>query len=229
MLRVEDKYDIDAHRMDILEHRCKALLTPDEFMGEKGYYTVSSIYFDDLSDSSYHDTVNGFPTRRKYRVRIYNRDLGNAKLEIKDKHDRYIEKKIAPITEEEIRDLIDGIPPEDYDNDVRKIYRIACGEKGLRPTAIVTYDRSAYTFEAGNVRITFDRNIRASRDFDRFGKKKMILFPADSDGILEVKYDTFLPVFIGKMLETGDMSGVSHSKYAICRDAILQISGKDNL
>lgn len=38
----------------------------------------------------------------------------------------------------------------------------------LRPSVIVEYDRSAYVYDWGNTRITFDRNVRSSTDFIGF-------------------------------------------------------------
>ena len=35
--------------------------------------------------------------------------------------------------------------------------------------------------------------------------------------VLEVKYDEFLPQFIGQLLEIGDLKKTSFSKYQLCR------------
>ena len=39
---------------------------------------------------------------------------------------------------------------------------------------IVAYERKAYIYEPRNVRITFDRNIRASNQIELFGNKNCI-------------------------------------------------------
>ena len=62
-------------------------------------------------------------------------------------------------------------------------------------------------FDAGNVRITLDRNLRFGRRIDLFMQEAE--FPricvAKPDNVLEVKYDEFLPGFIANVLESGNM------------------------
>lgn len=100
------------------------------------------------------------------------------------------------------------------------LFNLAIKERGLRPRVIVEYDRKAYVFESGNVRITLDRNLRCSRQVDRFGRKEIIFDNIkEANNILEVKYDEFLPGFIAQLLETSHMNQSSYSKYRLCREA----------
>ena len=74
----------------------------------------------------------------------------------------------------------------------------------LSPAVVVDYIRDAYICYEGNVRITFDKNLRAGLDFD-------ILNPdiptvrAMQEGVLvmEVKYDDFLPKYIKTLYSAG--------------------------
>ena len=69
----------------------------------------------------------------------------------------------------------------------------------LRPRVLVSYVREPYVYAAGNVRVTFDSNIRTSlfqRDFLDGALPDIIATDAPGDIILEVKYDAFLPEVI---------------------------------
>ena len=69
----------------------------------------------------------------------------------------------------------------------------------LRPRVLVSYVREPYVYAAGNVRVTFDSNIRTSlfqRDFLDGALPDIIATDAPGDIILEVKYDAFLPEII---------------------------------
>lgn len=69
----------------------------------------------------------------------------------------------------------------------------------LRPRVLVSYVREPYVYAAGNVRVTFDSNIRTSlfqRDFLNGALPDIIATDAPGDIILEVKYDVRLPEVI---------------------------------
>ena len=88
----------------------------------------------------------------------------------------------------------------------------------LRPRVIVDYKRIPYLFPAGNVRITLDSDIRtglASLDF--FSPDATRLSASDCYGLLEVKYDAFLPDWIAGLVRMGDRPAAAFSKYALAR------------
>lgn len=69
----------------------------------------------------------------------------------------------------------------------------------LRLRVLVSYVREPYVYAAGNVRVTFDSNIRTSlfqREFLNGALPDIIATDAPGDIILEVKYDAFLPEII---------------------------------
>lgn len=220
MYRVEDKYVISDNRLWILEQRIALLLPFDKLSNDDGY-KISSLYFDDAVDSMLSDTLDGNPFRDKYRVRVYNDSFSTIKLEVKRKKYNRVFKISSEITEDELQALMlsQTIREGNNFNDARTLFNLAIKVKGIRPKIIVTYDRKAYVHEAGNVRITFDRNIRASNQCDLFGKHDIRYdFLMDNGAVLEVKYDEFIPRYIMQALETGNMLQISNSKYKICRE-----------
>ena len=68
-----------------------------------GVYTIRSLYFDYRNYSAYEEKMSGVSDRAKYRIRYYNYDTREIKLEIRDKLD-YIN-----ISERMIYPGLDGI------------------------------------------------------------------------------------------------------------------------
>ena len=160
---------------------------------------------------------------RTARIRIYNDSFETIKLEVKYKRDSRVFKKAKSITLSQMKQLIAGqcIPDEhpSMDNTIT-LFNLAISNSGLRPKVIVEYDRAAYVYDAGNVRITLDRNLRASTDFEAFINNNQAHFDSipEFNRVLEVKYDEFLPGFIARILETGNMNQTAFSKYRLCRE-----------
>ena len=228
MYRVEDKYSCSERDMLLLESRMKAVMRPDPAAGGTSY-RISSLYFDDPADSCLAESEDGAGCRKKYRIRIYNNTVDVIKLEVKYKAYNRILKKSRTISREDAEKLIAGECIEDreesMDNPVT-LFNLAMKEHLLRPAVIIDYRRDAYIFPAGNVRITFDREIRAGKDTGNFLTGKTACTPLrEADRILEVKYDEMLPGFIGRLLEPGNMNQVSYSKYRLGREQ-LEVQGK---
>lgn len=113
----------------------------------------------------------------------------------------------------------DCIEDEGSAEDPATLFNLAVRTQGLKPKVIVAYERKAYVYEPGNVRITFDRNVRASSRVESFGQKNISYdFLREYDKVLEVKYDAFIPDFLLQLLELGNMRQSAYSKYQLCRE-----------
>lgn len=223
MYRVEDKFSCCEQDLVLLQARLKSVLNPDKNQINDSGYKITSVYFDDLYDNHLQDTEDGYRLREKYRIRIYNDSFETIKLEVKYKKDSRVFKKAKSITYEQMKQLLAGqcIPDEHPSMDSTiTLFNLAISGRGLRPKVIVEYDRAAYVFDAGNVRITLDRNLRASTDFEGFINNNQAHYDSipGFDRVLEVKYDEFLPGFIARILETGNMNQTTYSKYRLCRE-----------
>ena len=96
-------------------------------------------------------------------------------------------------------------------------------KSGMQPKCIVEYDRCAFVEPAGNVRITFDKNLRGSTEVERFLDNDVeFALPVMNPGIhiLEVKYDEFLPRHILQLVDINNLQRQSFSKYAIVREVL---------
>ena len=87
-----------------------------------------------------------------------------------------------------------------------------------QPKTLVEYDREAYLYDAGDVRITFDTGMRATAsDWDLFAETPpwTTLAPPGT-GVLEVKYTSLLPSFLKQIVQT-DRLATANSKYVQAR------------
>lgn len=88
----------------------------------------------------------------------------------------------------------------------------------LKPRCLVDYERTAYIYKPGNVRVTLDCNIRTGLYQDRLFDRDIVTVPAEAGTILlEVKYDAFLPEIIEKAVRVPNRRADAFSKYAVCR------------
>ena len=226
MIRVEDKYWCSERDMLLLESRVKAVLRPDPMAGGRPYQ-ITSLYFDDRNDTCCQTAEDGVSERKKYRIRIYNNNPNLIKLEVKYKSYNRVFKRSRTIPRADAEKLMRGEciedPRESMDNPVT-LFNLAIKTDLLRPKIIIDYHRTAYTFSPGNVRITFDRSLRVSRDIGRFLNGDTVFAPIkEADKILEVKYDEFLPGFIARLLEFGNMNQTAYSKYRLGREQMQEV------
>lgn len=87
---------------------------------------------------------------------------------------------------------------------------------------IIDYDREAFTLPFYQIRITFDRRIRATRqtqEFFNMDTATVPVLPAD-EIILEVKYNHMLPDFLKKVLGSVESQVMAVSKYYFSRELL---------
>jgi hypothetical protein len=190
-----------------------------------GSYSVRSLYFDDYYNHAYNDKFAGAVNRCKHRIRIYNYSEKTIHLEKKIKSGQYSYKLSALLTKSQFYNIVQG----DYgfllksSDNLLNIFYHECMSNFMRPRIIVDYDREPYTMEVGNVRITFDRNIRAgSMGFDIFDANMPTIETLDPGLlIMEVKFTEFLPNIIRKILPSNAAEYLALSKYILCCDKVL--------
>lgn len=221
--RVEDKYIITEDMLVYLNERLKQVMKPDENMSD-GSYLIRSLYFDDIYNSCVNEIEGGLNHREKFRIRTYNNDSSLIKLELKGKTNGKTSKQSVTIDDELVKAIIDSGYVIDSDSPflLKKLWT----EQKMRllaPVNIVEYERSAFVEGAGNVRITFDRNISASNNITAFFDDNICATPLMPAGqhILEVKYDELLPGYIRKIIDTGKLQRISYSKYYYSRRGFI--------
>lgn len=89
----------------------------------------------------------------------------------------------------------------------------------IKPTTVVDYEREAYIYPFGNVRVTFDSKVQSSlRNTDMFNQNLPMVDVLEPNlVILEVKYDEYLPDMIKYLLQSVDTRAEAYSKYQLSR------------
>ena len=220
--RHELKYRLNYQDYTLLKMRLEALLEKDKNINADGFYTIRSLYFDDLWNSAYAEKMMGVKDRQKFRIRIYNQSSDVIRLERKIKSNQYISKETALLTRDETLQILAG--NYDFllksDDNLKKLFYYEAKSRILRPRVMVEYDREPYVLEAGDLRIAFDKNIRAGElGFDIFDAK-MPMFETMDPGliIMEVKFTNFIPELIRKMLPAKAADFSAFSKFILCCD-----------
>ena len=219
--RHEHKYVEPELKLKAAEFRLNAFLRKDPHAGEKGFYSIRSLYFDDYYDSFLMENIDGVDEREKWRIRIYDRDSGFISLERKSRKSDLISKDSCSIDKETFMKIMDGTVSVSSQNPpLLNVFITAVKTKALHPAVIVEYERTPFIAKEGNTRITFDRNIRSSSELDALlADRELHARPVLETGqnLLEVKFDAFLPDHIGHAIETGRMRRETFSKYYLTR------------
>lgn len=219
--RRELKYEISFPEYMTLQPRLKQVMKRDSHAGENGIYTIRSLYFDNFNDKALAEKLNGVKDRDKYRIRCYNNDFSFIHLEKKSKRNNLCLKKSCNLSADECRAILDGDVEfaAKNGNEVLADFYSAYSSHMLRPKTLVVYDREPFIYGPGNVRITFDSNIRTGMYHTDFFDTEHPLVPVLGGGkmILEIKFDEFLPDIIRHAVQTGIPRIQAFSKYAACR------------
>lgn len=219
-LRHEWKHQINPQEDLVLSQRLRKLFPRDANAGPDGAYQVTSLYFDTPYDSALREKLDGVNRREKFRLRYYGSDLSFLRLEKKYKVNGLCGKRSARLTREQAERLLDGDARfllDTGDALLLELYSKIQGQ-GLRPKTIVRYDREAFLYAPGNVRITLDRDIRTGLGSVDFLNPGVFCVRAAGPGtVLEVKYDTFLPEIVRMAVQVPGRRAAACSKYALCR------------
>jgi hypothetical protein len=217
--RHELKHYINANDYAQLRARLLIVAKPDENAREDGGYKIRSLYFDNYSDKAVMDKLSGQSKREKLRLRYYNEDTSFIRLEKKSKANRLTYKESVLITAEQCEELLAGnygcLKRPDVPLFMELYAKIHY--QNLRPKNIVDYNRDAYVYRAGNVRVTFDSRIKTSNSAAGFLNPKLITIPAANAIIMEIKYDGFMPDIIRDILQIGSRNQTEFSKYVVAR------------
>ena len=220
--RHELKYSIPYADYVAMRKRLQLIMKTDPHTNADGVYRIRSIYFDNSEDKALKEKTDGIAKREKFRIRYYNVDFSFITLEKKMKIDNLCLKYDAPITEDECRRLLAGDLYWMKDSSqelVKELYAKMIYQR-IKPRVLVSYLREPYIYKPGNVRVTFDSEIRTTlfqREFLTEKVSDISATDAPGDMILEVKFDAFLPEIIQDIIQVKGVRQQAFSKYGACR------------
>ncbi len=226
MFRYEQKYLINWQQYRELRQVLNVMSVHDRYAGENGEYMIRSLYFDDMYRSAYHEKQDGIYQRKKYRVRVYGCSDHVIHLECKHKEGAYIYKESCSLTRTEYEELLSGEPMFllKKENQMAKEFCVDFRTKLLKPDVIVDYEREPFVFDAGTVRITFDKHVRAvsvGNSIFSADAPSLHVLPEDSL-ILEIKFTGYLPERIQQIFKVRNLNQCSASKFCLCADKIRE-------
>ena len=218
--RKEIKYLVPVEKINYLKSIFDNILERDKY-GKNGTYVVRTQYYDTLEEDDLFDNLSGIIEKKKIRLRTYFEDESTFKLEYKYKYNTDSTKYSLIIT----RDEAVLMENHKYDFLLNKKSELALFfyykllEGCYRPKTIVEYNRLAYIYPVSRVRITFDTNVRATAYPYGLFDERLNTFPIVSPdiGVLEVKYNEFLPSSLKHILESIDTLPQTNSKYLKAR------------
>ncbi len=225
VFRHEVKYYISNREAYMLSQYLRYIMRVDRHAGAGGQYWVRSLYFDTLSNRDYYDKVNGNSERRKLRLRIYDTASDAAMLELKSKRGAFVHKESMQLNRADAIRLINdddcAFLASASSDTANKFYACFSLER-LRPVLLIDYERQAFELPFENIRITIDRNVRASMDTSRLFDKSVPCANVINEAhcILEVKYRHTIPDFLRSILSDIGLPSDSISKYVISRQSI---------
>lgn len=205
----------------------KTVAQLDPHARAKGYYTIRSLYFDNLADKALREKLDGGSStastgeREKFRIRYYDGNTAVIHLEKKVKRADMGYKLSCALTADEAQRIVDGDTlwmASDKRPLLVELYA-KMKSQGLRPKTIVDYERIPFVYAPGNVRVTVDYNIRTGLRCTDFLDPDCVTIPAglSHDIILEVKWDDYLPTVIRHAVQLKGRRQTAFSKYAQCR------------
>ena len=218
--RHEWKHEITYADLLSIRARLQAVAQPDTH-AIGGKYLIRSLYFDNLNDKALREKIDGVNKREKFRIRYYNGDPSKIiHLEKKSKLNGLGTKYSAPLTMTEAQSIVDGKIDWMLHSPHSLIQELYCKMRcqGMAPKTIVDYTREPFIYRPGNVRVTFDYDIRTGLNCTDFLDPNCVMIPAgDAPIILEVKWDAYLPSIIRDCVQTPGRRAGAFSKYAQCR------------
>ena len=221
VLKYRNEYKCIINSLDarILSSRLGNVMQRDKNSMQNGSYLIKSLYFDNYMDAALAEKVNGVDNREKFRIRYYNNDDSYIRLEKKSKKSGLCNKLSCRISKQCCEDILKGDYGKLLDNEEMLAHEFyyKVQYKMLRPKNIVAYDREAFVYEPGNVRITLDSCIRGSNNVMGFLDENQLLINTFKYVILEVKWDEYLPQFIKDLVQLNDRMSAPFSKYAATR------------
>ncbi|MBQ8002924.1 MAG: polyphosphate polymerase domain-containing protein [Clostridia bacterium] len=194
----------------------------DEYNIGGNLYTIMNLYYDtEHSDLVSTGLKREDQYRFKIRLRSYDPSYPTAFLEIKKKVNGLVNKRRTLM-------YIDDVNPfliEHVDVPYSKIIKrqvvkeidVIAKNMALMPKVVLCYDRQAFfgtQSEDGDLRVTFDTNIRARRDeLDlRLGSHGQRILD-ENYVLMEVKVDKSVPLWLARLMSENNVRKRRFSKY----------------
>ncbi len=223
--RYEKKYLLtEAQYRQVLE-AIREKMVPDAH----ARYSIKNIYFDTEDYDLIRTSVDGADYKEKLRLRAYGTWDRNKNdrvfLEIKKKYDGIVYKRrIGMSFLDAMFYVFSGERPEGLTDLETSEFDFFLKRHHIVNRTFLTYDREAYAAaDGGELRITFDTNIRYQTSGFSFDEKQASEQVPVMGVLMEIKNPMSMPLWVAQMLSKYQIRPYSFSKYgAVYRNNILK-------
>ena len=215
-MRYEKKYFLNAKQYELLLGPMERYMKKDVY----GQYTICNIYYDTEDWRLVRASIEKPPYKEKLRVRSYGTPGENDDvfIELKKKYDGIVYKRRISLPAKDTEAFLAGEAVSKDTGQIGKEIRWFQTFYHTVPRVFLAYDRLAFAgIEDGDIRITFDSNLRWRDDqVDlRKGDWGHPLIPKDNV-LMEIKTAGGYPLWLSRLLADICAFPNSFSKYGTC-------------
>jgi len=227
--RFEMKYIINEATSKMIQNEIKNFMIYDKFTNKENHYFVRSLYFDNKLNSNFNEKVDGVRSRYKFRIRTYSRNLDSPIfLEMKGRENSRTYKLRQQIQSEYLELFYDK---KRY-FELKKIFPNSIFiekfifdnyKKNLNSNVLVDYNRTPFINKSGlYFRLTFDKNIKSLKNLKLFSNLSFKSWKECIAGytILEVKFDSSIPLWFHRIIQNYQLRLRSISKFVISAETL---------
>ena len=231
--RFEMKYIIRKSISERIQKEIRNFMIYDGYANKelKKNYFVRSLYFENNNYSNFNEKVDGVKLRHKYRIRTYSNKLDKNTpifLELKGRENLRTYKTRFFIEQNDLNLFFEKknyfkLKKTYSDNYLIEQFIFDCYRKNLSPKILVDYNRTPYINKSGlYFRLTFDNNIISLSD-------SRLYFTSLNSGwreclagftILEVKFESSIPAWFQRIVQSYQLQIRSISKFVIATDTL---------
>ncbi len=213
--RYEKKYLLTEAQYTQVIEAIREKMVPDAH----ARYSIKNIYFDTEDYDLIRTSVDGADYKEKLRLRAYGTWDRNKNdrvfLEIKKKYDGIVYKRrIGMSFLDAMFYVFSGERPEGLTELETSEFDFFLKRHHIVNRTFLTYDREAYAAaDGGELRITFDTNIRYQTADFSFDEKQASEQVPVMGVLMEIKNPMSMPLWVAQMLSRLEIRPYSFSKY----------------
>mgnify|MGYP003571390627 CR=1 FL=1 len=209
--RNEQKYFITDSQYEKLIKKIGKKIEEDLYFKERIY----NLYFDNVNNYLINKSMDKPIYKEKIRLRSYEvpNDNSIVFLEIKKKFKDISNKRRIELKFKDVLNYIENGVIPNTESIIMNEIDYSFKRYNLKPNISITYDRfSYYLKEDSNFRITFDNNVRYSKNILKLDDldSEEVLFK--SGYIMEIKTLESVPIWFNKILDELNIYPTSYSK-----------------
>lgn len=220
--RYEKKYILDEEQFQAIAGELEKHMRMDAYNEGREFYTICNIYYDTLYDDLIRRSLERPVYKEKLRIRSYGiPDLDTEVfLEIKKKYKGLVNKRRTTLP---LCEAYRFVSEKTLDMErfrcnpqvIKELEYFLSVYQGLEPKVYIAYDRKAFLGSTEpDLRVTFDRNLRARREDVRLeaGDYGTLILPKEK-WLMEIKSIQTMPLWLADLLNKYHINSLSFSKY----------------